>query len=155
MSIKRTVLAAAATLALSIPACAAQISPMNDAVTGGGKPQSTLTLIMHGGGGFGGMHGGGFAMHGGGFGGMRPGGFGPRFSPGGHFGFHHPAFFHGGRTAFFPGRRGFFRHGRFFPFGVGLYGYGWGYGGGSCYWNCRASGFGPGYCSAYAYNFCY
>jgi hypothetical protein len=139
MSIKRTVLAAAATLAFSIPACAAQISPMNDAVTGGGKPQSTLTLIMHGGG----------------FGGMRPGGFGPRFSPGGHFGFHHPAFFHGGRTAFFHGRRGFFRHGRFFPFGVGLYGYGWGYGGGSCYWNCRAQGFGPGYCSAYAYNFCY
>ena len=128
MSIKRTVLAAAATLAFSIPACAAQISPMNDAVTGGGKPQSTLTLIMHGGGGFGRMHGGGFAMHGGGFGGMRPGGFGPHFSPGGHFGFHHPAFFHGGRTAFFHGRRGFFRHGRFFPFGVGLYGYGWGYG---------------------------
>jgi hypothetical protein len=155
MSIKRTVLAAAATLALSVPAYAAQISPMNDAVTGGGKPQSTLTLIMHGGGGFGGVHGGGFAMHGGGFGGMHPGGFGPRFRPGGHFGFHHPAFFHGGRTAFFHGHRGFFRHGRFFPFGVGLYGYGWGYGGGSCYWNCRTQGFGPGYCSAYAYNFCY
>ena len=34
-------------------------------------------------------------------------------------------------------------------------GYGYGNGGGSCYWNCRAQGFGPGYCSAYAYNFCY
>ena len=44
MSIKRTVLAAAATLALSVPAYAAQISPMNDAVTGGSKPQSTLTI---------------------------------------------------------------------------------------------------------------
>ena len=153
MSIKRTVLAAAATLALSVPAHAAQISPMNDAVTGGSKPQSTLTLIMHGGGGFGGMHGGGFAMHGGGFGGMHPRGFGPHFGPGGHFGFGHRAFFHGGRTAFFHGRRGFFRHGHFFPFAVGLYGYG--YGDGSCYWNCRAKGFGPGYCSAYAYNFCY
>ena len=155
MSIKRTVLAAAATLALSVPAYAAQISPMNDAVTGGSKPQSTLTLIMHGGGGFGGMHGGGFAMHGGGFGGMHPRGFGPHFGPGGHFGFGHRAFFHGGRTAFFHGRRGFFRHGHFFPFAVGLYGYGYGNGGGSCYWNCRAQGFGPGYCSAYAYNFCY
>ena len=35
MSIKRTVLAAAATLALSVPAYAAQIGPMNEAVTGG------------------------------------------------------------------------------------------------------------------------
>jgi len=44
MSIKRTVLAAAATLALLVPAYAAQISPMNDAATGGSKPQSTLTI---------------------------------------------------------------------------------------------------------------
>jgi hypothetical protein len=86
---------------------------------------------------------------------MHPRGFGPHFGPGGHFGFGHRAFFHGGRTAFFHGRRGFFRHGHFFPFAVGLYGYGYGNGGGSCYWNCRAQGFGPGYCSAYAYNFCY
>jgi hypothetical protein len=33
-------------------------------------------------------------------------------------------------------------------------GFWWGGGGGSCYWNCRAAGFGPGYCSVYAYNFC-
>jgi hypothetical protein len=61
-----------------------------------------------------------------------------------------------GRTAFFHGHRGFWRHGHFFPFvGVGLWGLDYGYGGGSCYWNCRAAGYGPGYCSAYAYNFCY
>ena len=146
MSIKRIMLAAAATLALSVPACAAQISPGNKSVASG-EPKSTLTLIMHGGGGFGGMHGGGgFAMHGGGFGGTHMGGIGPRFGPGGHFRFGHPAFFHG--------RRGFFRHRHFFPFGVGFYGVGYGYGG-SCYWNCRASGFGPGYCSIYSWNFCY
>ena len=158
MSIKRTMLAAAATLALSVPAYAAEIGPANQGVTSMSKPPSTLTLIMHGGGGFGGMHGGGgFGMHGGGFGGMHMGGIGPRFSPGGHFGFGgHRAFFPGGRGAFFHGRHGFFRHGRFFPFGVGLYGYGYGDSyGGSCYWNCRTQGFGPGYCSAYAYNFCY
>lgn len=154
MSIKRTMLAAAATLALSAPAYAAQIGPVNEAMAGGSAPHKTLTLIMHGGGG--GMHGGGFGgMHGGGFGGMHMGGVGPRFSPGGHFAFGgHRAFVPGGRGAFFHGRHGFVRHGRFFPFAVGLYGYGYGYGG-SCYWNCRTQGFGPGYCSAYAYNFCY
>jgi hypothetical protein len=155
MSIKRTMLAAAATLALSVPAWAAQISPANEAVTAGSEPKSTLTLIMHGGGGFGGMHGGGgFAMHGGGFGGMHMGGIGPRFGPGGHFGFGHRAFLHGGHPAFFHGRHGFFRHGHFFPFGVGFYGVGYG-DGGSCYWNCRAAGFGAGYCSVYSWNFCY
>jgi hypothetical protein len=63
---------------------------------------------------------------------------------------------YGGRMAFHHGHRGFWRHGHFFPFvGVGLWGWDYGYGGGSCYWNCRAAGYGPGYCSAYAYNFCY
>jgi hypothetical protein len=38
-------------------------------------------------------------------------------------------------------------------YGYGDYGYG--YGGGSCYWNCRSAGYGPSYCSVYAYNFCY
>ncbi len=99
------------------------------------------------------MHGG-FAMHGGGFGGPHIGGFGPRFAPGGHFGLGNRAFFPGGHRAFFHSRHGFFRHGHFFPFGVGFYGIGYGYGG-SCYWNCRAAGFGPGYCSAYSYNYCY
>ena len=41
------------------------------------------------------------------------------------------------------------------PFiGVGFDDYGWGYGGGSCYWNCRQF-YGPGYCRSYAWNFCY
>ncbi len=53
-----------------------------------------------------------------------------------------------------------FHHGRHFrggPFiGFGYdYGYPDSYGGGSCYWNCRNAGYGPGYCQAYAYNFCY
>jgi hypothetical protein len=100
MSIKRTVLAAAATLALLVPAYAAQISPMNDAATGGSKPQSTLTIAgaghdqlaaagksnvtavgwgggWHGGGWGGGWHGGGWhgGWHGGGWGGGWHGGW--------------------------------------------------------------------------------
>lgn len=74
------------------------------------------------------------------------------------------AFVRGGRfarnTRFFRGRRfvRVFRGGRWIWAPVGLYagwwdGYGYGYGG-SCYWNCRAAGYGPGYCSAYAFNFC-
>jgi hypothetical protein len=50
-------------------------------------------------------------------------------------------------------RRGYWRGGRWYGYG-GFYGYGYGYGG-SCYWNCMALGYGPGYCSAYSYNFCY
>jgi hypothetical protein len=63
-----------------------------------------------------------------------------------------------GRRAFARGNH-FHHRNRFGPF-VG-YGYDYpywddyGYGGGSCYWNCRNSGYGPGYCNAYAYNFCY
>jgi hypothetical protein len=87
MSIKRTVLAASATLALLVPAYAAQISPMNDAATGGSKPQSTLTIAGAGHdqlaaagksnvtavGWGGGWHGGGW--HGGGWGGGWHGGW--------------------------------------------------------------------------------
>ena len=62
---------------------------------------------------------------------------------------------YGGRSAF-NGHRGYWRHGHFFPFyGVGLWDYGYGDGGGSCYWNCRSQGYGPGFCSANAYAFCY
>ncbi|MGA8770096.1 MAG: hypothetical protein WB610_06955, partial [Rhodomicrobium sp.] len=39
------------------------------------------------------------------------------------------------------------------PVGVGLAGWGYG-GGGSCYWNCRAAGYGPGFCSVNSYSFC-
>ncbi len=51
-------------------------------------------------------------------------------------------------------RHGHFREGPFF--GLGLdYGYSDWYGGGSCYWNCRSEGHGPGYCQAYAWEYCY
>ena len=61
-----------------------------------------------------------------------------------------------GKTRVIGGRRfhRVFRGGRWIwaPIGVGW----WGgdYYGGVCYWNCRSAGFGPGYCSAYAWNFC-
>jgi len=134
----------------------------------------------HGGGGFGGGMGQGFSGMGGmghgfsgmggmghGFGGMggmgmRGMAFSPRAGVGPRFaGVPNAGFNRFGRVGAFNGRhgqRGFFRHGRFIPFGVGVGLWGWddyGYGGGSCYWNCRAAGFGPGYCSAYSYNFCY
>ena len=54
-------------------------------------------------------------------------------------------------------RHGHFRHGHFHEgpfFGFGL-DYGYPYGGGSCYWNCRSEGHGPGYCRAYAWEYCY
>ena len=149
------------------------------------KSPSTFTLVRGGmgGGGFGGHGGFGGGMghgFGGGMGGMGHGfgmggmgmrgmafgpraGFGPQFAAVPHAGFNRfgrVGAFNGRHPAFFHGRHGFFRHGRFFPLGVGVGlwgwdGYGYGYGGGSCYWNCRAAGFGPGYCSAYSYNFCY
>jgi hypothetical protein len=55
-----------------------------------------------------------------------------------------------GRTAFYHGRRGYWRGGWWVPFaGFGLYD------DGNCYWNCRAQGYGPAYCRAFAYDFCY
>jgi hypothetical protein len=55
-----------------------------------------------------------------------------------------------GRTTFYHGKRGYWRGGRWFPLvGFGLYE------GGSCYWNCREQGYGPGYCRVNAYDFCY
>jgi hypothetical protein len=68
-----------------------------------------------------------------------------------------------GRSRFIRGRRfvRVFRGGRWIWAPVGLYASWWddgywgdGYDGGSCYANCRASGYGPRYCSIYAYNFC-
>ena len=61
-----------------------------------------------------------------------------------------------GRRVRFEGGRHHRRHGR----GIFIYGDGYGYddyydyGSGSCYWNCRHSGYGPRYCRAYANNFC-
>ena len=166
MSIKKLTVAAVAALGLSLGAYAAAAGPVNEgAALSSAKAPSTFTLIHGHGGGHGGGPGGGPGF---GFSGMSRapamsmGGmaFAPqaRFAAVPHAGIHsfgRAGAFPGGRHAvFFHGHRGFFRHGRFFPFyGVGLWDYG--YGGGSCYWNCRAAGFGPGYCSVYAYNFCY
>jgi hypothetical protein len=174
MSIKKLGVAAIAALGLSVGAYAASAGPLNDGVAPSplAKSPSTFTLIFHGGGGGGGHMGGGMAGgHFGGMGGMHFGGpgIGARSfaGPGMNRGFHggRTAFFrpgiagrgfNGGRMAFHNGHRGFWRHGRFFPFvGVGLWDSDYGYGGGSCYSNCLAAGYGPRFCSANAYSFCY
>ncbi len=161
MFIKKIAVAAVAALGLSLGAYSASAAPQNDGAPAPLNPQSTFTLIragggghMGGGGGHMGGHMGGMGGHFGGMGGMRMGGMrmgaGPRM--GGRYAFAGGRVaggrYAGGRTVFYHGRRGYWRGGRFFPF-FGIYA------GGSCYWNCRAQGFGPGYCSAYAYNFCY
>jgi hypothetical protein len=187
MSIKKLTVAAVAALGLSLGAYSASAGPLNgDAAFSSAKAPSTFTLVrgMGGGGMGGGMgHGGGFGggMGGGHMGGMGMGGHmggmgGRSFAApginrgfyGGRTAFYRPGIagrgvyagrgFPGGRAAFHNGHRGFWRHGRFFPFvgvGVGLWGWDYGYDGGSCYTNCLAAGYGAGYCSANAYNFCY
>jgi hypothetical protein len=148
MSIKRIAVAAVAAFGLSLGAYSASAGPLNEALPS--HAPSTFTLIAHGGGHGGGGHGGG--GHGGGMhsGGMHMGGH----MGGMHMGGMHAGRMHagrgGGRTAFYRGGRrggGYWRGGRW-------YGLGW-YGGGSCYGNCLAAGYGPGYCSVYSYNFCY
>ena len=169
MPIKKITVAAVAALGLSIGASSASASPVNQGATAPAfsKAPSTFTLIAahmgggggHMGGGMGGMHfGGGGMSH---MGGAHFAGGGMRYSGPRIGGFHGygrptgfynsgPARFHGGRTAFYHGHHGHWRHGHWYPFvGVGIYA------GGSCYWNCRAAGYGPAYCSAYSYNFCY
>ncbi len=172
MSIKKLTVAAVAALGLSLGAYSASAGPLNEgAALSSATAPSTFTLVGHGGGG--GGHGGGGGMGGmGGGGGMGfGGGHGMGFSSGmGHsFGgmgmSHGSGQFYSGRTAgrgvyggqtAINGHRGYWRNGRFFPFyGVGLWDYGYGYGGGSCYWNCRSAGYSPGFCSANAYSFCY
>jgi hypothetical protein len=120
------------------------------------KAPSTFTLIRRGGG-MGGMRA--TRVRGGG---MR----GPRFAavrtgPRGR-----AAVVRGGnRTAFIRGRRvggrfvggrrvRYWRNGRWW-WGPTAAGIGVGAGGGSCYWNCRNAGHGPGFCRAYAFNYCY
>jgi hypothetical protein len=179
MSIRQSIVAAAAAVVLSLPLYSASAGPVNEAAPAASK--STLTLIGErgrGGGGGMGMRPGGMGMKPGGMGmrpggmGMRPGGMGAgsfragpsfsghRFRPmGPNFGprfgkfegrrFEGPRF-RAGRAGFYHGRRGYWRHGRWYPFfGLGIAA------GGNCYWNCRAEGYGPAYCSAYAYDFCY
>ncbi|MGO8953711.1 MAG: hypothetical protein ACLPWS_10170 [Rhodomicrobium sp.] len=118
----------------------------------GNQPAAPGTIVLaigHGGhGGAGGGYGGGFGGGFGGFGGKAAG-------IGGYSG--HPAFAPGGgrfaHRGHFRGRRRFFG-GPFIGWGYD-YDYPYWYDSGSCYWNCRNSGYGPGYCRAYAYNFCY
>jgi hypothetical protein len=58
-----------------------------------------------------------------------------------------------GRRIAGPRRVRFWRNGRWVwgpAVGVGIAAGG----GGSCYWNCRNAGHGPGYCSTYAANYC-
>jgi hypothetical protein len=105
----------------------------------------------HGGGGGGFGHGGGGMSHAGGvhsFGsaGRSPMMHGPVIGRG-------PVMGHG-RVFARHFRHGHFREGPFFGFGLD-YGYPYWYGGGSCYWNCRSEGHGPGYCRAYAWEYCY
>jgi len=171
MSIKRITVAAIAALGLSLGAFSASAGPLSEGAAVLSHSPSTFTLVRGMGGGHMGGFGGGFGGMGHGFGGM--GGMGMRgmaFSPragvgtrfaaipnGGINRFGRVGAFNGRHAAFFHGRRGFFRNGRFIPFGVGvgLWDWDYGYGGGSCYWNCQASGYSSAYCSVYAYNFCY
>lgn len=163
MSIRQSIVAAAAALILSAPLYPASAAPVNEAAQA--APKSTFTLIRgRSGGGGGSMGHGGMGMS---HGGMGMGNFrssGPSFS-GQRFSSSRPSFSshgrfegrrfegvrsRGERTAFYHGRRGHWRNGHWYPFfGLGAYA------GGSCYWNCRAQGYGPGYCRAYAYDFCY
>jgi len=148
---------------MPVPQAGASAEEVTVASSAAGKvtpnPNSPFILIGRGGGGHGGGHGGFGGGHGGfggrgmalGFGG---GGFGGhRFAmAGGRRGYSRAAIgARGGRYA-----RGYGGYGyrRFARYGGRGYGYGYGFGG-SCYFNCRASGFGPGYCRAYAFNFCY
>src|SRR5208337_4756114 len=60
-----------------------------------------------------------------------------------------------GRRYYAGGRRvRYWRNGRWW-YGPAAVGLGVGVAGGSCYWNCRNAGHGPGFCSTYAANFCY
>ncbi len=151
MSIKRIAVAAVAAFGLSLGAYSASAGPLNEALPS--HAPSTFTLIAHGGGHGGGGHGGG--GHGGGMHAVECTWAGCTWAGmhmAGHRGMHAGRITRagGGRTAFYHGGRrggGYWRGGRW-------YGRGW-YGGGSCYGNCLAAGYGPGYCSVYSYNFCY
>ncbi len=134
MSIKRIMIAAIAALGLSAVAFSASAAP---AITPA-KSFSTFMLLKVG---YVGHHHYNFHP------GNHPG-FHPGYRPGMRFG-------GPGRPGWgYGGRRGYWRGGRWYwgaPLvGLGIYGYGNG-----CYWNCINSGYGPGYCQAYAYNFCY
>ncbi len=170
MSLRSITVAAIAALGLSLGAQSAPAGSLSEgaAPAAANAPGSSALIMVRSGGGGGHMGGGGAHM--GGIGGMSMGGAGPMHmgpgfmgsrmgGPGGYSmgrNYGRPGGYAIGRHYAGHGMRGHWRNGRFFPFvGVGLWGYGDDWGGGSCYWNCRAAGYGPGYCSAYAANFCY
>ncbi len=156
MSLKRLIIVAVSAVGLSLTGYSASAGPVQDA--GGAATQmvnskSTFTLIRGGrggggGGGFrGGAGGGGFRSFSSGRSSFQSGPslrsgslrFAPRISG------------IGGRRAYGAlrgGRRGYWRGGRWYWYGGGYYG-------GSCYSNCLAAGYGPAYCSTYAYDYCY
>lgn len=153
MFLKKRILAAVAALGVTLAAQSAYAEAPVQANTGlavraaAKQPVSTFLLIKNG------SHMGGMKMNGmSGMGHMKMNGMSG--GPGMHMknyglknSYSYSGSFHryGGR---YRRGRGYFVYG--YPYGDGYYGYG----GGSCYWNCRQSGYGPGYCHAYAYNFC-
>lgn len=125
---RRVITAAVAAIGLCFLVQGAS-AEMNVSSSAPANPNSTFTLVAHGG------HGGGGHYGGHGYGGhaFRHGGFGHR-----NFAFRGRRHFHGGRGFFFGA-----------PFvGLGLYE------GGSCYYNCRRF-HGPRYCRFYSENYCY
>lgn len=108
----------------------------------GQMPDGAAIPVRIGGGGGGGMHAGGAAM----------GHAGPSFSGHAYGGRTLGGHVYGGRgysSNRFHHRRGFFGG----PY-IGFWDYGPNYDGGSCYWSCRESGYGPAYCRANAWEFC-
>ncbi len=152
MNIRQSITSAIAVLGFAVLGSAALANPIaqTSAPASGthlAAAESTFTLIA--------IRGGGRGFRGGGARGFRGGGFRAGGVRGGR-----AAVVRGGRRGVVVGGRGFaggrrvgyWRNGRWFgPAAVGV-----GIGaGGSCYWNCRNSGYGAGYCSANAGNFCY
>ena len=136
-------LAAAGLLAASQVSFANAFAPSSGTNLAAQESSQIVPVKMGGGGGGGFGHGGGGMGHAGGVHGFAMG-----HGPNGHG----PVMGHG-RVFARHFRHGHFREGPFF--GLGLdYGYPW-YGDGSCYWNCRSEGHGPGFCRAYAWEYCY
>ncbi len=176
MSIKKLTVAAIAALGLTLGAYSASAGPVSEgAALPAAKAPSTFTLVFgHGGGG--GGHGGGGGM---GFGGgMGHGGMGFSGSMGHSFGsmghsYGGMGMMHGPGVGHFTaagwpvtvstaaaqlsitvtaaiGAMG--TSSRSMALACGIMAMAMG---GSCYWNCRAAGYGPGFCSVNAYDFCY
>lgn len=132
MSIKQITVAAVAALGLSLVAYSASAGPVTSI-----PAQSGGNLLLVAEGGTPHTGGGNMTMH-------NQGGTGATM--------HHPS---GGRTAMncpgggervWHGHRGYWRGGRWYAWGRPI--------GGTCFSNCIARGFGPGYCRANAFRFC-